>query len=364
VLSIVGRAVGASGVGSDGTAGESAGLAITSSGTITFDQNAFVKAYDANPAGVQEMFTEGGTFSPANPSYAGAVSVAGATDDTAPGTYNVTITQSASQAVDTGSATFATPTSALGASESYSVTSGASSATYAASAGESVANLISGLNSALAASGIDVSASLVGASGSYQVRLNSAAYGSGATFSVSASGADQLGLTSSGSAYSGTDVSGTIDGDAATGVGQDLSLADTGSAANGLTIQVTTPGITTATSLGTVAYDPGLAQGLANLAEQASVTPSGQIADVIGGLNSTLENVTQQIALQQELVSTQQQTLTNEFTNMEKTLTQLKSESSYLTDESSTSSSGGLSSLSGTSSGSSSGSSNSSESAS
>src|SRR6185437_13327442 len=38
VLSIVGRAVGNSSAGSDGTAGESAGLAVTSSGTITFDQ--------------------------------------------------------------------------------------------------------------------------------------------------------------------------------------------------------------------------------------------------------------------------------------------------------------------------------------
>ena len=80
VLSLVGTAVGASGVGSDGTAGESAGLAITASGTITFNQSAFVTAYNANPTGVQAMFTEGGTFSPSSPTYAGEVSVAGATD--------------------------------------------------------------------------------------------------------------------------------------------------------------------------------------------------------------------------------------------------------------------------------------------
>ena len=279
VLSIVGSAVGTSGVGSDGTAGESAGLAITSSGTITFDQNAFVKAYDANPAGVQAMFIEGGTFSAANPSYAGTLSVAGATDETTPGTYAVTISQSASQAVDTGSATFAASTSTLGTAESYTVTSGSSSATYAASAGESVANVISGLNNALAASGLDESTSLVGAPGSYQVRLNSAGYGSAASFWVSASGADQLGLTSAGTTFSGTDVVGTIDGTAATGVGQNLSLADTASPANGLTLQVTTSGISSSTSLGTVNYDPGLAQGLANVAQQSSLTPSGQIAD-------------------------------------------------------------------------------------
>lgn len=358
VLSLVGSAVGASGVGSDGTAGESAGLAITATGTITFNQTAFVKAYNANPTGVQAIFTEGGTFSPASPTYAGEVSVAGATDQTTPGVYSVSISQSATQAIDTGSTTFAATSSTLGAAESYTVTSGSSSATYAASAGESVANVISGLNSALAASGIGVSASLVGASGAYQVQLGSAAYGAGASFSLSASGPDQLGLTTSGTSFAGVDVAGTIDGQLATGVGQTLSLADQGDPANGLTLEITTPGITTVTSLGTVDYDPGFAQGLANLAEQSSVTPDGQIADTIAGLNSTLENVTQQIALQQQLVNTQQATLTTEFTNMEKSLTQLKSESSYLSDESSTasssSSSSGLSSLSGASTGSSS----------
>jgi flagellar hook-associated protein 2 len=354
VLALVGNAVGASNVGSDGTAGESAGLAITSSGTITFNQDAFVAAYNAHPSSVQAMFTEGGTFSPSSPTYAGEVSVAGATDQTTPGDYSVSISQSASQAVDTGSTTFAGPHSTLAAAESYTVTSGSSSATYAASAGESVANVISGLNSALAASGIGVSASLVGATGAYNVELSSAAYGSSASFSVAASGADQLGLTSSGTSFAGTDVVGTIDGEAATGTGQTLSLADTGSPADGLTLEVTTPGITSTTSLGTVDYDPGFAQGLANLAEQSSVTPNGQIADTIAGLNNTLENVTQQIALQQQLVNTQQQTLTTEFTNMETSLTQLKSESSFLSDEStdsssSTSSSSGLSSLSGAS---------------
>jgi flagellar hook-associated protein 2 len=354
VLSLVGSAVGASGVGSDGTAGESAGLAITASGTITFDQTAFITAYNANPSGVQAMFTEGGTFSPSSPTYAGEVNVAGATDETTPGTYSVSISQSAAQAVDTGSTMFAAPSSTLGAAESYTITSGSSSATYAASAGESVTNVISGLNSALAASGIGVSASLVGASGSYHVQLSTADYGASASFSLSASGADQLGLTTSGTSFAGADVIGTIDGQAATGVGQTLSLADEGDPANGLTLEVTTPGISSATSLGTVNYDPGLAQGLANLAQHSSVTPNGQIADTISGLNNTLENVTQQIALQQQLVNTQQQTLTTEFTNMETSLTQLKSESSYLSDESSTSSSSsssssGLTSLSGAS---------------
>ena len=345
VLSIVGLAVGNSGAGSDGTAGESAGLALTSSGTITFDQNAFEAAYDANPGAVQAMFTEGGTFTPAGPAFAGQVSVAGASNNTVPGDYAVTISQSASQAVDSGSTTFAAQTSVFGAAESYTVTSGSLAATYAVSAGESLANVISGLNGALAAAGIRASASLTGSPGSYQVKLSSADDGSAAGFGVSASGADQLGLTTSGSSYAGTDVVGTIDGQPATGIGQILSLTDPGDPANGLVLQITTPGISSSTSLGTVDYAPGMAQGLANLAEQATISPSGQLPVTISGLQSTLSNVTGQVALQKQLVSTQQATLTQEFNNLEETLAQLSSESQFLSDSSDGSS--GLSSVLG-----------------
>jgi flagellar hook-associated protein 2 len=355
VLSIVGNAVGSSGSGSDGTAGESAGLAITSSGTITFNQNAFEAAYDKNPAAVQAMFTEGGTFSPSTPMYAGQVNVAGATDETTPGNYAVSISQSAAQAVDVGSTTYPAATSTMGAPESYTITSGSNSATYAVSAGESISAVISGLNGALAAAGIGVSASLVGSPGSYQVELSSAAYGSAATFGVTASGGDQLGLASGGT-FTGTDVEGTINGEIATGSGQTLSLTDPASPADGLFLDVTTPGITSATSLGTVDYQPGMAQGLASLAAQATISPEGQIADTISGLKNTLSNVTGQIALQQQLVATQQATLTQEFTNLEETLSQLSSESQFLTDSSSasSSSSSGLSSLGSSSTGSSS----------
>jgi flagellar hook-associated protein 2 len=348
VLSIVGNAVGSSGSGSDGTVGESAGLAITSSGTITFNQSAFEAAYDKNPAAVQAMFTEGGTFSPSSSTYRGQVSVAGATDGTEPGDYAVSISQSAAQAVDTGSALFASPSSALGAAESYTISSGSNSATYAVSAGESLANVVSGINAALAAAGIDVSASLSGSAGSYQVELSSAGYGAAATFGVTASGSDQLGLTAAGETYSGTDVEGTIDGQTATGSGQTLSLTDPSSGANGLVLSVTTPGITGTTPLGTVDYAPGLAQGLANLAEQSTISPDGQIADNISALKNTQNNVAAEIALQQQLVNTQQATLTQEFTALEETMATLSSESKFLADSaSSSSSSSGLSSLSG-----------------
>jgi flagellar hook-associated protein 2 len=317
VLAAVGEAVGTSAAGSDGTAGESAGLAITSQGTVTFNQTAFEAAYAKNPSAVQAMFTEGGTFAAALPGYAGQVSVAGANDNTSPGSYAVSVSQSAQQAVDTGSSTWTSLNSALPQAVTYTVTGGSASATYAASAGETIADVVNGMNAALAAAGIDASAAITGPAGAYQLQLASSAYGSAATFQVAASGSDQLGLTTGGSTYTGTDVAGTINGLAAVGSGQFLSSLNSGDPSNGLVLQVSTPGITSATALGTVAYAPGLA-------------PNGIIPVTIAGLQGTLAQVGSEISMQQQLVATQQAALTAEFTNMETTLSQLQSESSFL----------------------------------
>ena len=351
ILALVGTTVGTSAVGADGT-GESAGLSITSSGTIKFDKTAFIQAYDANPSAVQSMFTVGGTFTPASSTYAGQVSVAGATNSTQSGSYAVVISQSATQAVDTGSATFASSSSTLASAESYTITSGTLNATYAATAGESIANVISGINASMAAAGIGVSASLTGSSGAYGVQLSSANYGSAASFSVSASGTDQLGLTSGGSTYTGTDVAGTIDGQTAVGTGQMLSLSNSSSPANGLVTQVTATGITSATPVGTINYSPGIAQSLASLSANAILGPSGLIASSITGVQNTLTSLTPEIATQQQLVATEKQMLTQEFTAMEEALAQLSSQSQFLkysSGSSSSSSSSSSGSLSGSS---------------
>jgi flagellar hook-associated protein 2 len=350
VLAAIGEAVGTSGAGSDGTPGESAGMAITSQGTVTFNQAAFETAYAKNPAAVQAMFTEGGTFTAALPAYAGQVSVVGANDNTSPGSYSISVSQSAQQAVDAGSSSWASSSTALSQAETYTVTGGSGTATYAATAGETVANVVNGMNAALAQAGIDASAALVGSPGAYQFQLASAAYGTGASFQVAASGPDQLGLTSSGSTYTGTDLTGTINGLPAVGSGQFLSSVNSGDGANGLVVQVTAAGITSNTAIGNVTYAPGFGQGLAHIATSALLAPNGVIPVTIAGLQGTLAQVGSEISMQQQLVATQQAALTAEFTNMETTLSHLQSESSFLNQAfgggstSSSSSAGSLSS--------------------
>jgi flagellar hook-associated protein 2 len=347
VLAVVGNAVGNSAAGSDGTAGESAGLAITSSGTITFNQTAFEAAYAANPSAVQSLFAQAGTFTAASTALDGTVSLVGSSDDTTPGSYAISVSQSATKAVDAGSATFASGAATLASAETYTVTSGTSTASYAATAGESVTDVIDGLNTALATAGIQVSAALTGTAGSQQVQLASADYGSASSFSVATTGSDQLGLTGSGATFTGTDVVGTIDGQAATGAGQILTLEGGTTGADGLAVQVTATGITSATSLGTLSFTPGAAQSLAHLAKTAVLPSNGSLSLSITGLKSTLSEVGLEISQQQQLVDTQQTALTQEFANLESTLAKLNSESSFLTSQANASSSSSSSSSSG-----------------
>ncbi len=126
-------------------------------------------------------------------------------------------------------------------------------------------------------------------------------------------------------------MAGTIDGQAATGSGQILSLPGGSDPANGLTLLITTPGITASTSLGTVTYAPGFAQSLANVAKVTSLGPNGMVPLTITGLQGTLTEVNSEVAMQQQLVATQQAALTAEFTALEASLSQLKSQSAFLT---------------------------------
>jgi flagellar hook-associated protein 2 len=168
---------------------------------------------------------------------------------------------------------------------------------------------------------------------------------------VSSSGADQLGLV--GSSFVGSNVAGTINGVTASGDGQVLAAPSTDPTLAGLALMVSTPSITSATSLGQFTYTAGLAGGLANLMASASASPNGELPSTISAMQSTSKQLGSQITVEQQLVVQQQQQLEAAFNNLESTLATLKSQSSYLTSMFGTSSSS-VGSLTGSSSSSSS----------
>ena len=331
ILATVGQAIGTSGAIDFGTAGSSAGLSLDAkTGQINFDASTFATDYANNPSAVAQLFTEGGTFtpSPGSPAGAGDVSLVYANDSSEPGTYAVVVSQSASQASDTGTASYASVASTLAAPETYTVSSGGESASYGVSGGESLAQVASGFDTAFAQTGLDLSAQVVQNGSSSSLQITSADYGSQASFSVSSSGADQLGLV--GSSFVGSNVAGTINSVAASGDGQVLSAPSTDPTLAGLSLLVTTPGITSSTSLGELTYTAGLAGGLANLSSSAAATPNGEVPSKITSMQSTSKQLGAQITVEEQIVVQQQQQLEAEFTNLEATLATLNSQLSYL----------------------------------
>jgi flagellar hook-associated protein 2 len=201
------------------------------------------------------------------------------------------------------------------------------------SSGQSLTAIAAGLNAALASQGMTLTAS-TNAAGT-QLQLTSDAYGSAAGFSVSSSvagGPTGLGGPTAGTAvaFAGTDVAGTINGVTATGTGQVLTAPTTDPTLQGLSVLVTTPGISTATGLGSITYQPGVAQQLASVADSASNATSGSITTAIQGLQSQATGLNGQIANYQQLEASQQRLLQNEFATMESTLGNLKNESASI----------------------------------
>jgi flagellar hook-associated protein 2 len=329
VLATVASAVGGTG-GSLNSA--SVGLNVTKDGMLTFDANAFMTAYQQNPTQVSQMFSQGGAFSPSSSSYGGSVSFLFANDGAVPGTYAVSVSQSATQAVDKGSVL---ASGNITAAEQLTVASGGVSGTYSATAGESLSNIASGLNSIFASNGMNVLASVATSSSGSQLVINSGTYGSAASFSVTSNnvGSGQTGLATTAntaSSFSGTDVAGTINGVAATGTGQVLMAPQSDPKLAGMALLVTATGISSTTNMGTISYTPGIAGGLASAANGGSNPVSGSMTSTIGNLNQQIQSLQFQYNSYTPMIQAEQTLLQQEYSNVEVQLGSLQSQSNWL----------------------------------
>ncbi len=326
VLGAVAAAVGTSNLGS----AASIGIKIDN-GQISFDKTAFENAYNSNPTQVQNLFTQGGTFAAASSTYTGQVSFSYASNTTQSGTYAINVSHSATQASDTGAVL---SSGTVGAAETLTIGMGSSSATFTTSAGESLTSVATGLNSAFAAQGMGLTAQVVNGN---QLQLISSSYGSASSFTVSTTNtaAGTLGLTgaSSSASFAGTDVAGTINGVAATGSGQYLSAPTSDPTLGGLSVLVTASGITSATSVGSLTYTPGLAQTMSNIAHQYADPVSGSITQTVKGLQNQNIAINPQIVMYQQMLDQEQKLLMAKYATMEATLGGLKNQSSSLASQ-------------------------------
>ena len=337
VLSIFSTVGGASGLGNAQAVG------ITEDkGTLQFNQSAFESAYNANPAGVEALFTQGGTFSPSSPAYSGQASLVYAGNATQAGTYQVVVDSSATQATATGSVAYTSGSSAISAADTLTFTVGSQQVSYDAASGETLSQVASGLDQAFASAGLGLSAQVVSNAGGYSLQVTSANYGSSQSFTVSESG-NAFGLNGT---FTGTDVSGTINGVAATGNGQVLSAPISDPTLAGMSLLVTASGITSATDIGSFTYTPGVAQSLTSLASSATA-PTGDVTSQVSDLQQQSTGLDPEIAMYQQIANEEQQMLQAQFSQLDATLASLQQQGSYLSSalggsSSSSSSSGGL----------------------
>jgi flagellar hook-associated protein 2 len=207
---------------------------------------------------------------------------------------------------------------------------GTGSAEYSTSTGESLTSVAAGLNAAFASAGMSLSAQVSG--NGQQIVLTSDAYGSQSAYTVSSTntGAGTTGLAGT---FAGTDVAGTINGVAGTGQGQFLSAPLSDPTLAGLSVQVTTPNISSLTDLGSLNYQPGIAQSLTSLASAMSDPTQGEITQTVKSLQGQSTGLNSQIAFYANIVSQEQTMLLNQYANLEETIGTLKNQGSALTAE-------------------------------
>lgn len=155
--------------------------------------------------------------------------------------------------------------------------------------------------------------------------ITSSQYGSNSTVDITTDNAD-LGLTSSGTSTGGTDVSGTIGGQTATGSGQ--LLTGTGDA-TGLILEIT--GGNTG-SRGAINFQRGFADKLDTLIDNYLST-GGFIESRSNGLQSRIDDITSQREALSQRLSALQTRLNAQYTALDSLVAQLNSTSQFLTQQ-------------------------------
>jgi flagellar hook-associated protein 2 len=301
------------------------GVQLTRDGTVTFDKDAFVTAFRADPTAVAGSFGARSSFTP-NTGVLGKASLLAVQTSTRAGTYSLAVSVAAAK--ERWSVTPASGdvdgTGAFVSGHTFVVTQGSLTSTYTVGAGETLADAVAAINNRAAAAGIGVTASI----SSGVIVFGATNPGSAGAFSVTYDGAAGT------KQQAGRDVVGTIDGKTATGIGSALTLSDTTSNANGLSITADFSDADVSGSsgaVGTITYSPGLAQKLSSLISDATGA-DGSITRAQTSRLDAVKDFQDQIDAWDLRLEQRRDSLTRQFTAMETAIAALKSQSSSITN--------------------------------
>lgn len=320
------------------------GVSFQTDGSLKLDSAKLQTAIDNNFNDIAGLFAALGKPTDALVSYAGA------TAKTQPGSYDVSVSALATQGFAAsaataaladgapGSGTFTTPfvidatnnTLALKVDGVQSGTVTLAQGTYTTAA-LLLAEIQSRINGDGALKNAGVSVAVNFDSPTDTLKIVSSRYGLDSTVEFTAVGtgtAATLGF-SVGAGTAGQDVTGTINGAAASGSGQFLTGAGD-NAVEGLRLQIT--GGAVGVSRGTVNYSQGYAYQLDKLADNLLGT-SGPITSRTDGITRSITGIgKQRDAINQRLVGVEQR-LRAQFAAMDNLVAKLKSTSDFLTQQ-------------------------------
>ncbi len=300
-----------------------AGVTLTKTGTLGVDEGTLRDALTTNLADVRRLFATGGTTS------SGELSYLLASNATQPGSYDVTITSAATTPSVTGSvlaggvyADDATP-------DQLTITdSNGKNGSIQLADGDTIDDIGAKLNELFASNGMHLEASNVGGA----LKIAGTRYGSSESFTVAWSGGGtdssaQLGVAAD--TYAGSDVQGTIGGQAAAGLGQTLTGPD-GTPVEGLVVQYSG---SAAGSVGRVNYVLGTAGILAHAIGAITRAGDGLVASQVGVLQSSNDYLDHRIDDVQHQLDLRQAALTKQFVAMEAAISKLQSQQAWLTSQ-------------------------------
>jgi flagellar hook-associated protein 2 len=175
----------------------------------------------------------------------------------------------------------------------------------------------------MATAGFGVGAALVAG----DIVLTAGSAGTAPAFTVSLDGAPATQVVA------GENVSGTIDGQTATGIGDVLQLDSGTGGAVGLSVhtQVDAADLTASGGdIGSVTYQPGLAQNLLAVISNATSLGTGSLQQAKRGSQTLASDLQDQVDTWTRRLDDRRQTLQRQFATLETTLADLKSQSSAL----------------------------------
>lgn len=302
-----------------GGSAAAAGVQLTRDGKLSVDRTKLLAALQDDPAAVTRLFAQAGTAT------SPAVTLAGAGDKAAAGTYGITVTAPGSAATAVGRAV---PGGALAADERIEIRVGTTTVGYDAAAGQTLTAVASGLQHAFAAAGLSLVASVE--DGALAVR--SAAKGSTIALTVlsAGDGPGQTGLPLG--TAKGSDVAGTFtlaDGTVVAGTGSGATLTAPAGHPVLDALAVTIAGGATG-ALGALTYAPGLAQRLEGVATSAVEARTGRLATAIDGRKRLVADLDVRIADWDRRLELKEAALSRQFSALEVALGKLKEQSGWL----------------------------------